>query len=150
MKKKPAKKPETPDEKLPGYPHYPVKDDIMNNDAEKRIDVDVENLSGKISRDRSLDTNKKTKTSATPKKPNANKTGSIPSKETDVTSDDLKALGSPDRSNDGGDDELLDDIAIGPDFSGDDLDVPGAELDDDMEDLGSEDEENNYYSRGQE
>ena len=28
----------------------------------------------------------------------------------------------------------------------DELDVPGAELDDDMEDIGSEDEENNYYS----
>lgn len=30
----------------------------------------------------------------------------------------------------------------------DDLDVPGAELDDDMENIGSEDEENNYYSLG--
>jgi len=33
-------------------------------------------------------------------------------------------------------------------FSGDDLDIPGAELDDDMETIGSEDEENNYYSLG--
>lgn len=31
---------------------------------------------------------------------------------------------------------------------GDDLDVPGSELDDDQERLGSEDEENNYYSPG--
>lgn len=29
-----------------------------------------------------------------------------------------------------------------------DLDIPGAELDDDMEIIGSEDEENNYYSLG--
>ncbi|WP_035649588.1 MULTISPECIES: hypothetical protein [unclassified Flavobacterium] len=29
---------------------------------------------------------------------------------------------------------------------GDDLDVPGAELDDDQEEIGSEDEENNFYS----
>ncbi|NOU48066.1 MAG: hypothetical protein HOO86_13540 [Bacteroidales bacterium] len=29
-----------------------------------------------------------------------------------------------------------------------DLDVPGAELDDTMENIGSEDEENNYYSIG--
>ncbi len=29
-----------------------------------------------------------------------------------------------------------------------DLDVPGSELDDDQERLGSEDEENNYYSLG--
>jgi hypothetical protein len=32
------------------------------------------------------------------------------------------------------------------DESGTDLDIPGAELDDDLEELGSEDEENNYYS----
>ena len=34
------------------------------------------------------------------------------------------------------------------DHSGDDLDVPGAELDDEQEDIGEEDEENNYYSLG--
>ncbi|MFY7860908.1 MAG: hypothetical protein ACOVP5_01680 [Chitinophagales bacterium] len=34
------------------------------------------------------------------------------------------------------------------DMSGDDLDVPGSELDDQMEEIGSEDEENNYYSLG--
>jgi hypothetical protein len=34
------------------------------------------------------------------------------------------------------------------DKSGDDLDVPGAELDDKQERIGSEDEENNYYSLG--
>lgn len=34
------------------------------------------------------------------------------------------------------------------DMSGADLDVPGAELDDQQERIGSEDEENNYYSLG--
>lgn len=34
------------------------------------------------------------------------------------------------------------------DMSGSDLDIPGAELDDAQEDIGSEDEENNYYSLG--
>lgn len=34
------------------------------------------------------------------------------------------------------------------DMSGDDLDVPGSELDDQQEKIGSEDEENNYYSLG--
>lgn len=34
------------------------------------------------------------------------------------------------------------------DMSGDDLDIPGAELDDQQESEGSEDEENNYYSLG--
>ena len=32
--------------------------------------------------------------------------------------------------------------------SGNDLDVPGSELDDALEEVGSEDEENNYYSLG--
>lgn len=34
------------------------------------------------------------------------------------------------------------------DVSGSDLDIPGAELDDEQEDIGSEDEENNIYSIG--
>ena len=34
------------------------------------------------------------------------------------------------------------------DISGSDLDVPGSELDDELEEIGSEDEENNYYSIG--
>ena len=33
------------------------------------------------------------------------------------------------------------------DMSGSDLDIPGAELDDQQEDIGTEDEENNYYSQ---
>jgi hypothetical protein len=32
--------------------------------------------------------------------------------------------------------------------SGSDLDIPGSELDDEQENIGSEDEENNYYSLG--
>jgi hypothetical protein len=34
------------------------------------------------------------------------------------------------------------------DMAGGDLDIPGSELDDAMEAIGSEDEENNYYSIG--
>jgi hypothetical protein len=34
------------------------------------------------------------------------------------------------------------------DLLGDDLDIPGSELDDEQEKIGSEDEENNYYSVG--
>lgn len=34
------------------------------------------------------------------------------------------------------------------DMSGNDLDIPGSELDDELEIIGSEDEENNYYSIG--
>lgn len=38
--------------------------------------------------------------------------------------------------------------AFQEDVSGDDLDIPGSELDDAQETVGSEDEENNYYSLG--
>jgi hypothetical protein len=38
--------------------------------------------------------------------------------------------------------------AFEDDVSGEDLDVPGSELDDEQEYVGSEDEENNYYSLG--
>lgn len=34
------------------------------------------------------------------------------------------------------------------DMTGEDLDIPGSELDDAQEEIGSEDEENNYYSIG--
>ena len=44
-------------------------------------------------------------------------------------------------------DELKDD-ELNDDLMGDDLDVPGSELDNDDEAIGSEDEENNYYSIG--
>lgn len=40
------------------------------------------------------------------------------------------------------------DLDFNEDISGSDLDVPGSELDDDLEEIGSEDEENNYYSLG--
>lgn len=44
------------------------------------------------------------------------------------------------------DGELLNEGSSAVDNSGDDLDVPGAEEDDDNEALGEEDEENNSYS----
>jgi hypothetical protein len=39
-------------------------------------------------------------------------------------------------------------IEFNDNASGSDLDIPGAELDDNQESIGSEDEENNYYSLG--
>ena len=47
-------------------------------------------------------------------------------------------------------DKFQDDLQedIDDDAIGDDLDVPGSELDDEQEDIGNEDEENNYYSIG--
>ncbi len=45
------------------------------------------------------------------------------------------------------DGELLEGASASADFSGEELDVPGSELDDDNEMLGEEDEENNSYSQ---
>jgi len=69
-------------------------------------------------------------------------------REARVTKEDLQALGPKDAnlSDDGGDDEQLIERKKKVDFSGDDLDVPGSELDDAQERIGSEDEENNSYS----
>ncbi|MES2628464.1 MAG: hypothetical protein V4616_05795 [Bacteroidota bacterium] len=69
--------------------------------------------------------------------------------EADVTKEDLEALGPRDLSMDMGADEDLKHRVYPVDFAGEDLDIPGSELDDDQEDIGSEDEENNSYSRGQ-
>lgn len=38
------------------------------------------------------------------------------------------------------------DAGLEDDSFEDDLDIPGSELDDDLEEIGNEDEENNYYS----
>jgi hypothetical protein len=46
------------------------------------------------------------------------------------------------------DGDPLNEGSFGDEISGADLDVPGAELDDENEDIGAEDEENNSYSRG--
>jgi hypothetical protein len=72
----------------------------------------------------------------------------VPGNEADVTKEDLEALGPRDFSMDLGDDEDLKHRVYPVDFSGNDLDVPGAELDDQSEKIGSEDEENNPYSIG--
>ena len=68
--------------------------------------------------------------------------------ENEVSEEDLAALGPKDLSMDGGDDEQLAHRTSPVDFAGSDLDVPGSELDDESEAVGSEDEENNSYSLG--
>jgi hypothetical protein len=80
--------------------------------------------------------------------PNADKAKKATS-ESDVTREDLEALGPKDLSLDMGDDEqILKHRTTPVDFSGKDLDIPGSELDDASESIGSEDEENNGYSLG--
>ncbi len=44
--------------------------------------------------------------------------------------------------------EMMNEKSFEDDLVGDDLDVPGSEMDDAEEEIGKEDEENNYYSIG--
>lgn len=63
----------------------------------------------------------------------------------DVNPEDIAKKKSPIASNPVGQRNEKD---FNEDMSGADLDVPGSELDDAQEAVGSEDEENNYYSIG--
>ena len=63
--------------------------------------------------------------------------------ETDMDPEDLSKIKSPNETSGTKNEKGFED-----DVSGSDLDVPGSELDDQQERIGSEDEENNYYSLG--
>jgi hypothetical protein len=137
---------ENTDEDFPGYPHYPAKEDIMSPSSDmERVQVDVENLtpSGKF-----LNTKEELNTLNQPAvEPTASSEDDelsiVPGTEADVTRDDLAVLGGSRFSEDD-----LHGTARTSAVSGEDLDVPGAELDNINEEIGEEDEENNYYSLG--
>ncbi len=63
--------------------------------------------------------------------------------ETEVDPDDISKTKTS-NENDG----KFNEKTFNQDKSGDDLDIPGSELDDEQEEIGSEDEENNGYSIG--
>lgn len=95
--KKNAEKGKTKNSLLPGYPVYPPKDDIYNNEKEE-TDMNPEDLTKNKS-------------------------------ENELPGTQNEKFPENDRS-------------------GSDLDIPGVELDDEQESVGSEDEENNSYSLG--
>lgn len=127
---------------FPGYPKYPANEDIMNKATNaERVDVNLENAGNNI---------QAPKTSAIPDE-STQDTGGIDieqGNESDVTEEDLQALGPKDLSMDMGEDEQLKNRVWPVDFQGGDLDVPGSEDDDAREEVGAEDEENNPYSLG--
>jgi hypothetical protein len=123
------KSPET----YPGYPYYVSSDDMSNlkeTSSEPTNDEDIKP---------ELEENKDQAATAEPTEP---------LDEYAVNADDIAALGPKDLSMDGGDDELLAHRTSAVDFAGNDLDIPGSELDDQSESVGTEDEENNGYSLG--
>lgn len=176
------------DEDFPGYPHYPAKEDVMNpQNKTERINANVENLSHDgvqnepVNLDEKEADKKKVATTVEPEeitgaspdetagKDNINGLDIVMGTEADVTEEDKRALGDPNRDLDSSVDEEIFSEGSGSAFegtenpgsdydsrdlraqlqrTGDDLDVPGEELDDANEKIGEEDEENNYYSLG--
>jgi hypothetical protein len=127
------------DDDFPGYPHYPPNEDIMSAANNKqRVPVDVENLAP---------------TGIVPNQTKKNTTGDhgapshsddelriVPGTEADVTREDLRILNATEGAYAAASASIT--------VTGEDLDVPGADADDPNEDIGEEDEENNYYSLG--
>ena len=64
--------------------------------------------------------------------------------EKDINPEDITLVKVPDENKAGANNEK----DFPDDMSGSDLDIPGSELDDEMENTGGEDEENNFYSLG--
>lgn len=139
-------KEEKESENFPGYPHFPKSDDMLEQNEMARVPVnDMENLSA--SRKIIPDDNKAIlQYDLAPVIENEEE--DIEVSEADITKEDLLALGSDELNSDRGDDEQLKDRLFPVDMTGEDLDIPGAELDDVNENIGEEDEENNNYSIG--
>lgn len=138
------------DQDFPGYPHYPAKEDIMDQrTGSHRVDADVENMgagpnaSGVSQRFTGENTSGVTSSAAQPNTgDDTDDDLSIEmGNDADVTSDDLVALNSTDA-------EIGTPQNVSNEDLNTDLDVPGSELDDADEERGEEDEENNYYSLG--
>jgi len=132
------------DEDFPGYPHYPAKEDIMDQRTDShRVDMDVENLpsnrntTGVSQRFRNAERAEEPRQPGTVKDDIEITMGT----EADVTDDDLAVLNSTDA-------EIGTPQNVSEEDLDADLDIPGSELDDDNERIGEEDEENNEYSLG--
>ena len=146
-----TKRKKKPSGEFPGYPKYGAEEDITRNASRIDENLDDEVLT-KVKHHEEPKTPKPATEEGDTEKPIKTEPLDDIEENTknnfDVTKDDLEALGPKDLSLDGGDDEQLLHRERPVDFSGEDLDTPGTELDDDQEEVGSEDEENNNYSLG--
>ena len=124
------------DNDFPGYPHYPANEDITKQ--MERVPVDVENLapSGAVTNQ----AKKPEAESSLGQESSDDEVKIVPGTEADVTREDLRLLNATEGA--------YADASHSNTVTGDDLDVPGADEDDPNEDIGEEDEENNYYSLG--
>jgi hypothetical protein len=143
-KKNPGDSNKESESDFPGYPHYKQDEDIMDRSGKMgRIEMDLDSTTGKISPLEIPDESKlkkgikgarrgRRKVSAPGE---TDEIKLVPGNDADVSAEEKNML-----ENEG---QLQDKM-----YSPSDLDVPGSELDDESENIGSEDEENNYYSLG--
>ena len=135
----PRSKKNSENEEFPGYPHYPSSEDIMNPKNEiERVSIDVENLTPT---DKLATPRQQPASAVTDQNAILSSTGEeddlriVEGTEADVTREDLNILDAADG-------------AFSASRAGVELDIPWSELDDANEEIGEEDEENNYYSLG--
>lgn len=140
-------KPKTEEKEFPGYPKYPASEDIMNQSKRLEGNLDDEVLTGK-SVDMKLSKGGSENIDSEVVEGVEDELKPTKKNPYDITDEDMEALGPEDLSMDMGDDEQLKHRNRPVDFSAQDLDIPGSELDDEKESIGSEDEENNSYSLG--
>jgi hypothetical protein len=137
-------------DKFQGYPHYPANEDITrakNNNQKVELDADAPQPNYNDSVDERDD-----------------EVAIVPGTDADVTDEDLRMLQAAEQNMDSMDstnlqqsalenvdddgDPLNEKGSLSMDMTGEDLDVPGSGVDDADENIGEEDEENNYYSLG--
>ena len=137
------------DQDFPGYPHYPTREDIMDQrTGSHKIDMDVENLASARNTtgvsQRFVTAQEGQKSTAAENQQPVEENNDLdirPGTDADVDDDDLAVLNSTNN-------EIGTPQNISTEDLETDLDIPGSELDDDNESIGEEDEENNYYSLG--
>ena len=161
---------EKTDQDFPGYPHYPAKEDIMNQKTgNHRVDIDVENLprnkntTGMDQRFPGEEDKKKAEEATESQlKQGTDELGIKMGTEADISPDELamlqEDLSMPNRDNDNlraakldntdFDGEELNEESFGEVETGVDLDVPGSVDETTTTSLGQGDEENKYYSLG--
>jgi hypothetical protein len=138
------------DQDFPGYPHYPAKEDIMDQrTGSHKVDMDMENLASARNAtgvsQRFVTTQESQRSTAPdsiqPAQEIDDDLGMRSGTEADVDDDDLAVLNSTNY-------EIGTPQNVSNEELNTDLDIPGSELDDNNESIGEEDEENNYYSLG--
>jgi hypothetical protein len=141
------------EEKFPGYPHYRKEEDITN--IEDRVDADIEDVPRAVTGNTIKEI---TTSNGVPEEEDGQKTpiaaaldekAAIKRSWREIDDEEVRLVeGNEADLSEEEVDELERDGVTDHNFHPSELDIPGAELDDESEEIGDEDEENNYYSLG--